>query len=597
MPAFHRIVAACAALATTLITASAAPAGASAATTAVGLPAAQSGFPELPAAPEVRSVHGVAYLKLTAAIDPSTKLPAFFFANKTVPPTIRVWPGDTLVIDYANRLPAASVAPLDMTNLHTHGLMDSPKAPGDQVIMTMIAPGQTYRYVFAIPKTQPPGLYWYHPHPHGESNHQVASGMSGLIIVGGIESYAPAVRGLPERDILLRDYYYDTSLAPLSRSRRNAVMHEVAIERAANPRLSLTETIRSVVARAASLPPFAPDCNLADAADGVTINGVNLATITMAPGTRQFFRIANTSANSVFDMEVPGQQLYVVAYDGVPLSFHNRAVVGQWVSHVWIPTAGRAEVIVSAPAGGSAIFRTRCINTGPDGDNDPGRTLATIRVGQPPALPTIPVVAPAPQPEPFGPIGQAKIVAQRNVVFSENNPDSEFYINGKLWNPNSPPMFVSHTGTVERWTLYNYATELHVFHIHQIHFVVEDVNGVKLDADTWRDTFPVPYAVPNASGKLVPGVVHVLLDFRDPNIAGTFVFHCHILEHEDYGMMAKIQVIGPRTFAAADTRGYHEGFLASGAWHQPAACKLAKPGQHLCGCDRPKTVSFIQTGT
>jgi FtsP/CotA-like multicopper oxidase with cupredoxin domain len=210
----------------TALVSSAAPtvsAAASAARAAIRPAGGQSGVAELPAAPEVRSVGGVAYLQLSVAINPSTTLPAFYFAHQTVPPTIRVWPGDTLVIDYTNNLPASSVPLPDMTNLHTHGLTDSPQAPGDQVIMTMIAPGQTYRYVFAIPKTQPPGLYWYHPHPHGESNRQVAGGMSGLIIVGGIESYAPPVRGLPERDILLRDYYFDPSKVPLSRSRRGPV--------------------------------------------------------------------------------------------------------------------------------------------------------------------------------------------------------------------------------------------------------------------------------------------------------------------------------------------------------------------------------------
>jgi FtsP/CotA-like multicopper oxidase with cupredoxin domain len=566
------------------------PAAASAVQAAIRPAGAQSGVHELPAAPEVRSVGGVAYLKLTAAINPSTNLPAFYFANQTVPPTIRVWPGDTLVIDYTNNLPASSVPLPDMTNLHTHGLTDSPQAPGDQVIMTMIAPGQTYRYVFAIPKTQPPGLYWYHPHPHGESNRQVASGMSGLIIVGGIESYAPAARGLAERDILLRDYYFNPSKIPLSRSRRNAVMHEVALDRRANPRRSLTQTIRSVVARGATLPANATDCNLGDASYGVTINGVNTATITMAPRTRQLFRIANTSANSQFDIEVPGQQLYVVAYDGVPLSFHNRAIVGQWASHVLIPTAGRAEVIVSAPTSGTANFQTRCINTG-NGAQEPGRTLATIQLGTPPQLPAIPTFAAPPKPEPFGPIAGAPIVAERSVVFSED--DSGFYINGQFWNPNSPPMFVAHTGTVESWTIYNYAKELHIFHIHQVHFLVEDVNGVKADPDTWRDSFPIPYAVPNANGTLAPGVVHVLLDFRDPHIAGTFVFHCHILEHEDDGMMAKIQVIGPGSVSALYTHGYREGFLTANGRRIPAACKRAKPSQYFCGCDGAKTVSLV----
>jgi FtsP/CotA-like multicopper oxidase with cupredoxin domain len=521
--------------------------------------------PELPTPPEVSSVNGVAKLQLTAALDAKTNLPTFVYAGQTVPPTIRVWPGDTLVIDYTNALPARNAPPLDMTNLHTHGLMDSPKAPGDQVIMTMIAPGQTYRYVYAIPKNQPPGLYWYHPHPHGESNHQVASGMSGLIVVQGIETYAPVVRGLPERDILLRDYYFDPGDAPQSRFRRHAQT------------------------RRAPASAWVPDCAYKDASDGVTINGVKQATITMAPGSRQFFRIANTSANSFFDLRIPGQKLYVVAYDGVPLSFHNRAVEGEWLDHVLIPPAGRAEVVVSAPAASGTPFETGCVDTGPDGDVDPGRKLADVNLGTPPAtIRTAQAARPA-APEPFGPIGASKIAAYRTVVFSENNPASEFYINRQLWNPAAPPMFTVQDGTVERWTLYNYATEAHVFHIHQIHFVVEAVNGVKAPPSMWRDTFAIPYAT-IVNGHLKPGIVHLLMDFRDPNIVGTFVFHCHILEHEDYGMMAKIRVAGP-VAPAGDLRGFKEGYLKRTL---PAICKLQTAKQKFCGCDQAgHTVSFL----
>lgn len=521
--------------------------------------------PELPPPPEVTSVNGVAHLHLAAAIDPATHLPSFVYAGQTTPPTIRVWPGDTLVIDYTNALPAQASPPLDFTNLHTHGLMDSPKAPGDQVIMIMIAPGQSYRYVYTIPKNQPPGLYWYHPHPHGESNHQVAAGMSGLIVVQGIETYAPVVRGLPERDILLRDYYFDPDNAPLSRFRRHAQT------------------------RRAPASAWAPDCAVKDASDGVTINGLKQATITMAPGSRQFFRIANTSANSFFDMRIPGRRFYVVAYDGVPLAFHNRAVTGEWVDHVLIPPAGRAEAVVAAPATSGTPFATGCVDTGPDGDNDPGRKLADINLGTPPLTPHAAVVARPAQPEPFGPIAAVRIATHRTVVFSENNPDSEFYINGQLWNPAAPPMFTVEDGTVERWTLYNYATELHVFHIHQIHFVVESVNGVKAPPATWRDTFSVPYATV-VNGHRIPGVVQVLMDFRDPNIVGTFVFHCHILEHEDYGMMAKIRVVGPAA-AATDTRGFREGYLGR---KLPAICTRQTAKQKLCGCDQAgSTVSLL----
>jgi FtsP/CotA-like multicopper oxidase with cupredoxin domain len=522
-------------------------------------PAAKSTPPELPLFPEVRSFRGLAHLHLTAAIDPATKLPAFYFAGRTIPPTIRVHPGDTLVVDYTNALSTSSGPPLDMTNLHTHGMLDSPKPPGDDVLTTMVMNGQTYRYVYAIPRAEAPGVYWYHPHPHGASNFQVAAGMSGMIIVEGIEAYAPVVRGLAERDIILRDYYFDPSTAPLSRARQRAVMHEVARERALNPGLDVAAAIRTAAAQADALPPQAPDCNPADASKGVTINGLPSATITMRPGSRQFFRILNASANSFFDLKIPGSRFLVVANDGIPLSFHDRSVQGRWVDHILVAPAGRIEAVVAAPAQTATPFQSLCIDYGPDGDTDPPRTLATIALGAEPAVPHTALGAAPAVAEPFGNIHAARIVARRTVNFSEDNPAGQFFINGKMFELNAPPMFVVRAGTVEEWTVANYANELHAFHIHQIHFLVEDVNGRKQPDTAWLDTVTVPYAT-HVGNTVKPGVVHLLMDFRDPVIVGTFVFHCHILEHEDYGMMAKIQVVGPAP-AATSTRGYHQGFI------------------------------------
>jgi FtsP/CotA-like multicopper oxidase with cupredoxin domain len=383
--------------------------------------------------------------------------------------------------------------------------------------------------------------------------------MSGLIVIEGIETYAPIVRGLAERDIILRDYYFDSSLAPLSRARQRAVTREVARERAANPGLDVTAAIRKAVAVAASLPAAPPDCNPEDASKGVTINGLPSATITMRPGSRQFFRMLNASANSFFDLKIPGTRFLVVANDGVPLSFHDRSVQGQWVDHVLVAPAGRIEAVVEAPAQSGAPFETLCVDYGPDGDTDPPRTLATIALGAEPAVVHASTTAAPALAEPFGDIHAARIVARRSVNFSENNPAGQFFINGKLFDPASAPMFVVRAGTVEEWTIANYANELHAFHIHQIHFLVEDVNGVKQPDTSWLDTVTIPYAT-HVGNVTKPGVVHLLMDFRDPVIVGTFVFHCHILEHEDYGMMAKIQVVGPAP-AVSNPRGFHQGFI------------------------------------
>ena len=101
-----------------------------------------------------------------------------------------------------------------------------------------------------------------------------------------------------------------------------------------------------------------------------------------------------------------------------------------------------------------------------------------------------------------------------------------------------PPAIVTTTGSVEDWTVENRAGEAHAFHIHQIHFLVMAINGVPVQNPYLADTITIP----NWSGSGPYPNVTLRMDFRDPDIAGTFVYHCHILDHEDGGMMSKIQV-------------------------------------------------------
>src|SRR6266404_711359 len=135
---------------------------------------------------------------------------SFYFDGQPIAPTLRLSPGDQLKINYINDLPArpqetCAITPcMDMTNLHFHGLTVSPDAPQDDVLDMIAAPGRSLSYTVQIPKDHPPGLCWYHTHPHGESHRQVLDGMSGALVIEGIESYFPPLAGLPERVLVVR---------------------------------------------------------------------------------------------------------------------------------------------------------------------------------------------------------------------------------------------------------------------------------------------------------------------------------------------------------------------------------------------------------
>src|SRR5438105_15833690 len=162
----------------------------------------------LPEPPQVRAKNHVVSLTLRAVNENGRD--AFAFDGGSVAPVIRASPGDVLRITYINDLPAKSgetcaMSPcMNMTNLHFHGLTVSPNAPQDEVIGMLAMPGQVLHYSVAIPRDHPSGLYWYHIHLYGESHRQVLDGMSGAIVIEGMERYVPKVGRLHERVIVVR---------------------------------------------------------------------------------------------------------------------------------------------------------------------------------------------------------------------------------------------------------------------------------------------------------------------------------------------------------------------------------------------------------
>jgi FtsP/CotA-like multicopper oxidase with cupredoxin domain len=459
-------------------------------------------------------------------------------------PTLHVNPGDTIHIKLTNKLPSMPGAPAErmsndttvcgdptMTatsiNMHFHGTNTSPKCHSDEVIRTLINPGETFEYTLHIPADEPPGLYWYHPHIHGISSMAVQGGPTGAIEVEGIANIQPAVAGLPERYLVLRDQQRLIQSNPPG-----------------TPYTPLPNWDVSVNYVPVSWPQYQP------------------AIIRMQTGSQEFWRVVNAGANTILDIKLSYdgavQPLQVVAFDGVPAGSKDGKQHGTIVTlnDILLAPSARAEFIVAAPTSSAtvAVLSTAAIDGGPVSDSNPARPLAQIVASDaPPGLPRMPAPSGAARRMRFDDLANAKVTAKRGLYFDEVSPPghgrenegTSFYItvDGQeevLYDPNNPPAIVTNQGAVEEWTIENHTAEVHEFHMHQIHFLVEEVGGVKIPKDQQQlyDVFQVPYW----TGIGPPPSIKIKLDFRGPD-TGLFVYHCHILDHEDGGMMAIIQVL------------------------------------------------------
>jgi FtsP/CotA-like multicopper oxidase with cupredoxin domain len=498
--------------------------------------------------PALRSVRGVLAVRFSYqhAFDTfNRELFCFMTPDGLQNPTLHVRPGDHLQIVVTNNLPAGStpmalnapncgspVMNSTSVNIHYHGTNLPPTCHQDEVIKTIINAGQTFQYDVVFPTNEPPGLYFYHPHVHGLSEHAVQGGATGAIVVDGIETMQPAIGTLVQRTLIVRDQPVPGNPAPGGNI----------------PAWDLSLNFVPITS-----PTHASDTNFVP------------AVLLMRSGSRELWSICNCASDTVLDLQyvfdgVP-QTIQVAAIDGVPVNSQDGVQPGEPipVTHFLLPTASRVQVIVPAPPASVQVAQlmTLAVDTGPDGDNDPQRPLATVRAtnvihDSNIFAPSATTAAQKVNGRRFAGLKQAAIAVRRTVFFDEINSSDTFImgVEGKpehVFDPNAAPDIVATQGTVEEWVVQNRTMEVHEFHFHQLHFLVESQDNFELNGSPqipvlngqFLDMIQVPYWDGDPTHPF-PSVT-LRIDFRG-NDVGDFVFHCHILEHEDGGMMNIIRV-------------------------------------------------------
>ena len=444
--------------------------------------------------------------------------------------------GDTIQVELVNHLPRvppeehmpmARPHEWTTTNLHTHGLHVSPRGNSDNVFLS-IPPGERHRYEIHIPEDHPAGLFWYHPHRHGGVTQQVRGGMAGVIVVRGDLDRMPEIRAAREQVLVLQ-----------------------AIE--LGPDYELLDPIPDPTKEQA----FFPRKNVL-----YTVNGRLKPKITMRPGEVQRWRLLNAAEGKFMSLRLEDHDFHMLAWDGLTLKEPEGAEVAM------LSAGNRVEVLVKAGRPGRyELMLTPGSSQKPnipgmpaEGPERPTRSrllcdlmglgTKTALQDQPPELQPRSIATlvvegaerhmrlPSSLPQwdpPILPIARRKRLEY--TVARDVNEFLFFGIDGKAFDPDRPPYKVK-LNTAEEWTIVNrcdpkLADHAHVFHIHTNPFKVTAINGRRLATPLWRDT----WVLTGRSGD------SFTFESNFVDFTGKFVQHCHVLAHEDLGMMSAVQVV------------------------------------------------------
>ncbi|MCE0486332.1 multicopper oxidase family protein [Ornithinimicrobium sediminis] len=441
--------------------------------------------------PEVlRSQDGVLELQLDAAMTThrlAGREATTLTFNGAVPgPTLRVRPGDTIRLRLANGLD-------EPTNLHVHGLHVSPEGNSDNVFL-MVAPGDSFDYEYVLPGDHPPGTYWYHPHHHGTVADQLFGGLYGAIVVEGP--------------------------SPVEASReRLLVVGDIAL--GSDGRVVQASMMDRMAGREGDL---------------LLVNGQVEPRLAARPGEREHWRVVNACTSRFLSLRMAGD--------------HDAQVLGRDIGVLGTPhdlgeglllaPGNRAELLVTVAPGEGALM-TDPVDRGGMGmmqGSRPGGggTMGLVVLegsGESVEQPDSPPSRPGPRDLRGSPVD-----GSRTLTFAMGGPGGgrgpgggpgmAFTIDGREFDADRTDQQVG-LGTVEEWTVRNDSPMDHPFHLHVWPMqVVRDADGEVRDP-LWLDVVNVP----------ARSEVTVRIAFED--IPGRTVYHCHILDHEDLGMMGVIE--------------------------------------------------------
>lgn len=402
-------------------------------------------------------------------------------------PVIEARAGDTVRLAFANHLPEA-------TNLHFHGLHISPSGNADNVFLE-IPPGEEFHYEFAIPGNHPAGMFWYHPHLHGAVARQLFRGLAGVILVRGELDKIPEVAAAAEYLMVLQDF---------GLNRAGEVAEPSMMER--------------MNGREGPL---------------ITVTGVVNPAITIQAGGLARLRILNASPSRFYRLRLDDHPMYLIGTDGgaLPASYQ--------VKELLLSPGERADVLLKGDrAGGDFRLWNLPYDRGGMGMGGMGMgmagfgnttapiALATLRYeGRSETAIDLPQRLTRIEPLPPPPSGPRQFVLSESGIPGRG---MRFLINGREFDHHRIDTQVR-LGSVEDWEILNMGSMDHPFHVHTNPFQVLDEAGLPQQA--WKDVV------------LVPARQRRRIRIRFEDFAGRTVYHCHILDHEDLGMMGTLEFV------------------------------------------------------